>query len=67
MAQGTQAHPVVVAMARAWRAFRWAMAQPMAVTPQAESRRLGAAKALHGAHVPRQRRRPGGVSPSAAF
>jgi hypothetical protein len=42
------------------------MAQHLAVTPQAERRRLVAAKALHGSHVHRQRRRPGVGSPSAA-
>jgi hypothetical protein len=64
---GPQAHQVVVAMARALRAFLWAIAQPMAVTPQAESRLLVAATALQGFPVSRQRRRPGVVSPSAAL
>jgi transposase len=35
MAHGQQAHQVVVAMARAWRALMGAMAQPVAVRPQA--------------------------------
>jgi|RhiMetdeSRZDD1v2_1073273.scaffolds.fasta_scaffold73714_2 transposase len=67
MATGKNAHQVVGAMAREWRAFLWAMATPMAVTPKAYRRLLVAAKALHGSHVHRQRRSPGVVSPSAAF
>jgi len=35
MAPGTHAHQVVVAMAREWRAFLWAMAQQGARPPQA--------------------------------
>jgi transposase len=67
MATGKHAPQVVGAMARAWRAFLWAMATPMAVTPKAYRRLRVAAQARHGAHVPRQRRRPGVVSPSAAL
>ena len=40
MAKGKNAHQVVVAMAREWSAFRWAIAQHIAVTPQASRRRL---------------------------
>lgn len=53
--------------ARAWRALLWAMAQHSAVTPKVYRRLRVAATALHGSHVQRQRRRPGVVSPSAAF
>ena len=35
MAKGTHAHQVVVAIAREWRAFLWAIAQHIAVTPKA--------------------------------
>jgi hypothetical protein len=66
MATGKQAHQVVVAIARAWSACMWAMAQQVARPPQAARGRRGTAKALHGFHVSRQRRRPGVVSPSAA-
>jgi transposase len=34
-AKGTKAHQVVVALARALRAFMWAIAKPITVTPQA--------------------------------
>jgi hypothetical protein len=47
--------------------FRWAMAQHMAVPPQASRRLLVAAKGLQAAHVHRTRRSPGVVEPSAAL
>jgi transposase len=67
MAKGKQANQGMVAIAREWRAFLWAIATHMTVTPKAERRLLVAAKALHGAHVHRQRRSPGVVEPSAAL
>jgi transposase len=66
MATGQHAPQVVVAMARALRAFLWAMAKHVARPPQASRCRLVQAKALQGFHVYRQRRRPGVVEPSAA-
>jgi transposase len=67
MAKGKHAHQAVVAIARALRAFMWAIAKHIAVTPKAERRLRVEAKALHGAHVHRKRRSPGVVSPSAAL
>ena len=61
MAKGKNAHQVVVALARELRAFLWAIAKHMAVTPKASRWLLVAAKALHGSHVHRQRRSPGVV------
>jgi hypothetical protein len=66
MAQGNHAHQVVVAMARELRAFMWAIAQQVTVPPTASRRCLGNATAVQIANVPRQRRRPGVGSPSAA-
>jgi transposase len=66
MATGNQAHPVVVAMARACRAFLGAMAQQVVVPPKAYRWWHVATQACEVSTRSRQRRSPGGVSPSAA-
>src|SRR5262245_18659508 len=67
MATGKTAPQVGGAMARAWRAWRWAMAQQRPGPPHAASARRVAAQALSPANGPRQRRRPGVVEPAAAL
>ena len=66
MATGQHAHQVVVAMARALRACRWAMAKQGAGAPQAERGRRLDTQACEVSNRSRQRRSPGVVSPSAA-
>jgi len=66
MATGKHAKQVVVAMARALSAFRWAIAKQLTVPPPASRRCLGQATAGQLSNVPRKRRSPGVVSPSAA-
>jgi hypothetical protein len=66
IARGTHAHVVTVAMARELAGFMWAMAKQVPVTPSGQdSSRLNAER-RRVANVHRMRRRPGGVSPSAA-
>lgn len=67
MATGQHAHQVVVAMARALRAFLGAMAKQVAGSPHAERWQRSDAEALKVANVYRQRRSPGVVEPSAAL
>ena len=67
MAQGKHAHQVVVAMARALRAFMWAMATQVAGSPKAYRWQQVAPQAFKVSHRYRQRRSPGVVSPSAAL
>jgi hypothetical protein len=67
MAKGKNAKQVVGAMARELRAFLWAIAKHVTVTPKAYRRLRVAAKALQGANVHRKRRSPGVVEPSAAL
>ena len=67
LAQGKNAHQGVVAMARAWSAFMWAMAQQVAGAPQAERWQRLDTQACAVSQRYRQRRSPGVVSPSAAL
>jgi hypothetical protein len=67
MATGKNANHVVVAIARALRAFMGAIAQPVAVRPQAYRRLRVAVNALQGSHVCRKSCSPGVESPSAAL
>jgi transposase len=65
-AKGKNAQQVIVAMARACRAFIGAMAQQGVVPPQAYSWRRVDPEAFEISHRSRQRRSPGVVSPAAA-
>ena len=67
MAQGNNAHQVVVAIARALRAFMGAMAKQGSGAPQAERWRWLDTQAFEVSTLSRKRRRPGVVSPSAAL
>ena len=65
-ARGTQANIVTVAMARELAGFMWAMAREVPVTPEDEKIARLQPSTEKVPNGPRQRRRPGVVSPSAA-
>jgi len=66
MATGKHANQVVVAMAREFSAFMWAIAKQVAGSPKAESWRRIDAQAFKVSNLSWKRRSPGLVSPSAA-
>ena len=65
-ARGTPAHQVVVAMARAWIACMWAIAQHRPVQPESHRGMVASSRAQQGSNVDRKRRSPGVGSSSTA-
>jgi transposase len=66
VARGPHATSVTVAMARELAGCMWALAREVPVTPEDDKRARIPPSTQQVPHVPRQRRRPGVVSPSAA-
>ena len=65
-ARGKHANQVVGAMARAWIACMWAMAQHRPVQPESHRGMVASSRVTQGSNVDRKRRSPGGVSSSTA-
>jgi transposase len=66
LSRGQHANVVTVAMARALVGCLWAIAQQVPVTPYGQDSSRRKDELRRSANVPRTRRRPGVVSPSAA-